>query len=187
MAVPRRFFQLCDLEPGHGACFRSRFFNAADPARAGNRRDLVSYIPPQRHYPGRTFAPALCALDLEPDLLFDAIKVCSLLGLGKYRKFYPEGTRSDLMDFCRKLTDYMIYETNYLNLGEVHKLAKRNKMRCSFRYTEEYYLNKLRQLLGKPLKYEYAPVRHPWRERVLFSFLARPASITLVLEKQNTY
>jgi SAM-dependent methyltransferase len=121
------------------------------------------------------------------DLLFDYIKVCSLLGLGKYRKLLPQGTRSDLMDYCRKHADYMIHETNYLNQGKVYKLAKRSRLRCSFRYTEEYYLNKLRQLLGRPLKYEYALTRHPWREYILFSFFVRVASITLVLEKENTY
>ena len=120
------------------------------------------------------------------DLLFEYIKICSLSGLGNYRNFLPKGTSSDLADFCRKHTDYMIYETNYLNLTEVYKLAKRNKMRCSFRYTEEYYLNKLRQLLGKPLKYEYAFIGNPWWNRILFSFFVRFASITLILDKRNT-
>jgi hypothetical protein len=81
----------------------------------------------------------------------------------------------------------MIHETNYLDLGEVYKFAKRSRPRCSFRYTDEYYLNKLRQLLGKPLKYEYAILRHPWWEYILFSFFVRVASVTLVLEKGNTY
>jgi len=121
------------------------------------------------------------------DLLFEYIRVCSILGLGRYKKFLPKGTHVDLMDFCRKHTDYMIYETNYLTLTEVHKLAKRNKLRCSFRYTEEYFMNKLRQVVRKPIKYEYSRIRHPWRERILFFFLCSLASVTLVLEKQNTY
>ena len=121
------------------------------------------------------------------DLLFEFIKVCSIFGLGKYKKFFPNGTDANLMDFCRKHTDYMIYETNYLHLTEIYKLAKRNKMRCSFRYTEEYYLNKLRQVTRKPIKYEYSPVRHPLWERILFSFFVRLASVTLILEKRNTY
>jgi len=121
------------------------------------------------------------------DLLFDYIKMCSILGLGKYRKLLPKGNGADLTDFCRKHTDYMIYETNYLNMTEVYRLAKRNRMRCSFRYTGEYYINKLRQVVQIPLKYEYARVRHPWWERILFSLFVRLASITLVLEKRNTY
>lgn len=121
------------------------------------------------------------------DLLFDYIKVCSLLGLGKYRRYFPMGSASDLNDFCQKHTDYMIYETNYLSPREVYKIAKRNLMRCSFRYTEDYYFNKLRQVFRKSLKYEYALIRHPWWERILFTFLVRLSSITLVLENGNTY
>ena len=121
------------------------------------------------------------------DLLFEFIKICSILGMGKYKKYLPKGTDADLMDFCRKHADYMIYETNYLTLTEVHKLAKRNKLRCSFRYTEEYYMNKLRQVARKPVKYEYSHIRHPWWKRIFFSFCVRLASITLILEKRNTY
>jgi len=118
------------------------------------------------------------------DLLFEYIKVCSLLGLGKYRQ---QSYASNLMDFCRNVADYMIYETNYLSPEEVYTFAKRNWLRCSFRYTEEYYLNKLRQIFRRSLKYEYALVRHPWWERILFVFLVRLSSITLILEKRNRY
>ena len=142
---------------------------------------LMNYM-----YEGHLLLPFVHRIS-NTDLLFDYIKVCSLLGLGKYRQFFPLGSTSDLTFFCRKHTDYMIYETNYLSPQEVYKIAKRNRMRCSFRYTEEYYFNKLRQVLRLPLKYKYSLIRHPWWERMLFVFLVRLSSVTLVLEKSNMY
>ena len=142
---------------------------------------LVNYI-----YEGHLLLPFVHRIS-NADLLFDYIKVCSLLGLGKYRQFYPRGSASDLTLFCRKHTDYMIYETNYLSPKEVYKFAKCNRMRCSFRYTEEYYFNKLRQVFRQSLKYKYPLIRHLWWGRILFVFLVHLSSVTLVLEKGNTY
>lgn len=137
-------------------------------------------------YEGHLLLPFVHWISNE-DLLFTYIKACSRLGLGKYRQHFPSGTTSDLTDFCRRHTDYMIYETNYLSLKEVYKIAKRNHMRCSFRYSEEYYLNKLRQIFKRSIKFEYSLIRHPWWERLFFSFLLRISGITLILEKNNTY
>ena len=142
---------------------------------------LINYI-----YEGHLLLPFVHRIS-NADLLFDYIKICSRLSMGKYRQFFPHGTNLDLISFCQKHTDYMIYETNYLSLPEVYKIAKRNRMRSSFRYTEEYYFNKLRRVFKRSLKYKYSLVRHPWWERMLLVFLIRLSSITLVLEKDNTY
>lgn len=123
----------------------------------------------------------------DADLLLNYIKVCSLLGMGKCRQHVAKGYSSDLMDYCRKHADYLIYETNYLSLGELYKLAKRNRMRSSFRYTEQFYVNKLRQVFGRPPRHEYSAAPHAALKRPLFAFLMFLSSVTLVLEKSNTY
>jgi len=123
----------------------------------------------------------------DADLLLHYVKVCSLLGMGKCREHVAKGYSADLMDYCRKHADYLIYETNYLSPGEVYKLAKRNRMRSSFRYTEQFYMNKLRQVFGRPPRHEYSAAPHPALKRPLFVFLMFLSSVTLVLEKSNTY
>jgi len=142
---------------------------------------LKSYI-----YEGHLLLPFVHWISNE-DLLKGYIKICSRLGLGRFRQHLAMGGTSNLNEFSIIHADYMIYETNYLSLREVYELAKRNRMRCSFRYTEEFYRNKIRQIFKQPFLHKYSINRHPFWERMLFAVLIRLSSITLILEKNNTY
>ncbi|MGD1048137.1 MAG: class I SAM-dependent methyltransferase [Candidatus Krumholzibacteriaceae bacterium] len=123
----------------------------------------------------------------DADLLLGYLKACSRLGMGKCREHVAQGHSASLMDYCRKHADYLIYETNYLSLGEVYRLAKRNRLRSSFRYTEQFYANKLRQVFGRPPRHRYSAAPHAALKRPLFVLLMFVSSVTLVLEKSNTY
>ena len=121
------------------------------------------------------------------DLLKEYIKLCSRLGLGRFHQHLARGGIANLDEFSTLHADYMIYETNYLSLRGVYALAKRNRMRCSFRYTKEFYRNKIRQVFKRPFLHTYALKRRAFWERLLLAVLGRLSSITLILEKNNTY
>ena len=122
------------------------------------------------------------------DVLFSYIKACNRIGFGKYREqFRRSGGKITRDEYARKHADYMIYETNYLKMREVFQCAKRRRMRCSFRYTGEFYRNKLRSIMHRPIRYHYSTKRHASVERLSLFFYMFVSSVTLVLEKENTY
>lgn len=120
-------------------------------------------------------------------VLYQYIIYCSLLGMGKYKKHLQLGYTSNVYDFARQHADYMIHETNYLSMNELYFLAKQNGLRCSFKYTGEFYFNKLRHLLKRPIKQIYSLNRYPFLERLSFILWVRLASVTVFLEKKNSY
>lgn len=121
------------------------------------------------------------------DLLEAYLRSCSRMGIGIYRGGGGEVARPSIEEFSRVHADYIDFETNYLTLRELYRLTKRNRFRASFRYTSDFYKNKLRQVLGRPLRYLYPERRAQLFERLLFGILARISSVTLVLEKGNRY
>ncbi|MDH3216250.1 MAG: class I SAM-dependent methyltransferase [Candidatus Krumholzibacteria bacterium] len=122
------------------------------------------------------------------DLLVSYIKGCSRIGLGNFKSHrLRSGNTLTLDEYAAKHADYMTYETNYLSMRQLYELAKRHRMRCSFRYTGGFYTNKLRSILGSPLRREYAPHTSAFVERLGLFLYALVASVTVVLEKDNLY
>jgi SAM-dependent methyltransferase len=118
------------------------------------------------------------------NLLVSYIKFCSRLGLGRYmEKKRRSGGKLTLDVHAEKLADYMIHETNYISLSELHRCAKRKRLRCMFRYTGEFYRNRLRTLLGAPIRSRYSQRRQAALERLTFPLYVVLSSITLILEK----
>lgn len=114
------------------------------------------------------------------------LRLCSLLGLSTWRRYCRLVEPVALDEYVRMNRDFIAFETNYLYEEEFAKLAKLHAMRYSLRYTEEFFFNRLRRLAGKPLRYDYAPrggVSHWLWTRLM----KRINSVTLVLEKDNTY
>ncbi len=122
------------------------------------------------------------------DLLVSTLKWWSRIGVGKYREHRKSsGGTLELDDYAAKCADYMIYETNYSTLGQLYRCAKKHRMRCSFRYTGEFYRNKLRSLLRAPIQHRYSRKRRPAWERTSLLFYMLVSSITMILEKENLY
>ena len=108
----------------------------------------------------------------------------SFLRLGKYR-----GTKSSgktLNEYSERHADFMAFETNYLIKRDIIELTKATKLKFSFKYTEQYYWNKIRSIFGCSCIYKY-PTPNFILDSLLFSVCVRVASITLVLEKDNKY
>jgi SAM-dependent methyltransferase len=121
----------------------------------------------------------------EYDMLRAAILWASRLGWGSYRSARERGLETSRQAFAESRADFVLFETNYLSRGEVLALAKRHRMRCSFRYTEHFYTNRLRTLMGRPPRTRLRPSRHAFLHGVLVFFLMWCSSITVLMEKKS--
>ncbi len=119
------------------------------------------------------------------DLLRAVIGTLSLMGLGKYRSHRAQFGMSRRR-FAEYHADYMLHHTNYPQTRELFKCAKRQGLRASFRYTAEFYREKLRGLVGvrstKPYR-RRGPLAE-WMAAFVFRYVA---CVTMVLENRDTY
>ena len=118
------------------------------------------------------------------DLLRACITLCSRLGLGKYRSHRGRYT---LSEYCESHADYLHYLTNYLSYREALSLAKKHGMRGSFRHTLELYTRKARRLFGGTPRFNQRRGAQAFRSWLAVLVLKRVSSVTLTLEKVETY
>jgi SAM-dependent methyltransferase len=118
------------------------------------------------------------------DYLFLYIKLLSLLRLGKFGA-HKLAYNSSISDFSEAHSDYMIFNTHYLTKSRLLEICKKASLRSSFRYTEHFYWNKLRQLFGLKLWERYSDFTII--NFTLFPFFCRISCSTLFLEKKNSY
>ncbi len=121
------------------------------------------------------------------DALKAYIKLCSGLGIGKYKIHKSKVPTVTLDEYSTAHADYILKYTNYKTKREFYKLAKKNDLRISFRYTNNFYFSKLKQVLGIKQLGEYETNRTGIINTVLFFFSKRVSSSTLSLEKSNSY
>jgi SAM-dependent methyltransferase len=120
------------------------------------------------------------------DLLRTYIRMLSRLGLGKFAGYHL-ATGISVEKFSEQHADYMHYQTNYVTSREALTLAKRARLRASFRYTREFYAAKMRSLLGRSPLYEYEMNRSALVDWSAAKLLRYVSSVTLCLEKRDTY
>jgi SAM-dependent methyltransferase len=120
------------------------------------------------------------------DYLLGAIKLLSYLGLGIFKRLKKEkGFTLDC--FAEQYADYLRNCTNYISDDQAFGLAKKNHLRISFRYTTEYYSQKIRSLFRMQLKTSYKIKRNILKDIILVFILRYIASITMFLEKKDSY
>jgi len=120
------------------------------------------------------------------DILIKYIKFFSRLGLGKYKSHSSESGIS-LDEYAERHADYMHYFTNYISYNEALKLAKKHRLRISFRYTLELYIRKFTTMLSLNPKYEYEKKRSIFIDWLSLLVLKYISIVTLFLEKKETY
>jgi SAM-dependent methyltransferase len=120
------------------------------------------------------------------DYLYSYIALCSWLGLGTWRTYCRLVRPVALSDFSAHNRDFVAFETNYLRERDIALLAKSAGLKYCFRYTMDFYLNRIRLALGWPLQYRLR-ARKGVFDRVAFSIFRRTSSVCLVLEKGNSY
>jgi len=81
----------------------------------------------------------------------------------------------------------MYYFTNYISYNEVLKLAKKHRLRVSFRYTLELYIRKFRTMLSLNPKYKYEKKRSILIDWLSLFVLKYMSIVTVFLEKKQTY
>lgn len=113
------------------------------------------------------------------------IKFMSRLGFGSFGEHRREFGMT-LDQYAEEHADYLTFMTNYLTAKELLAAAKRSGLRADFRFTAGFYLAKLRAMLRRPPVYKYDAPR-PLRDALAFFALKRVSSITLVLEKKQSY
>ena len=121
----------------------------------------------------------------EYDSLRSAILWASRLGFGAYRQARARGLETTRARYAESRADYILFETNYRSRGEMLVLAKQHHLRCSFRYTEAFYTNRLRMLLGLPPQIALRASRHAFLHGMLVRVLMWLSSVTIVLEKKS--
>ena len=114
------------------------------------------------------------------------ISLLSRLSLGKYRAQHLS-TGISLPDYTERHADYMHHYTNYLSQTDLLRIGKRYRLRTSFRYTSEFYTSKLRSMFFLKPRLRYSSRRLLFLDWIAVYFLRYLSSVTLFLEKRNSY
>ena len=112
------------------------------------------------------------------------ISFMSRLGIGKFR-----GQKQTCIDdYAERHADYMTFYTNYLSYAELMAIVKQSRLRPSLRYTVDFYLHKLRQLLRREMIVDLGQRKHSGLAYLFGNHcLKYVSSITLFVEKRNAY
>ncbi len=92
-----------------------------------------------------------------------------------------------MVEYVERHADYIYFMTSYISSADVVSQARRLGFRASFRHTHEFYRRRLQRALGhtRPLRYEKRATEF-WMPLML-PILKRVSSVTLFLEKLQTY
>ena len=136
---------------------------------------LKNYI-----YEGHIFVPFAHRFE-NHDLAVSFLRLMHRLGFGRLDS---EGRPSRLgVANAENQADWFMRFTNYRYKREFLALGRRNGLRVSFRYTQEFYWAKVRSLLKRPPKYIYSGRRSAISDWLSLTFLKYASSITLFLAK----
>jgi SAM-dependent methyltransferase len=103
----------------------------------------------------------------------------------RYRSHIPNYPTLTVQEYGERHADYLRLYTNYKTQREIMAIAKRAGLRASFRYTDRYYLAKLRLMAGISACLTYR--RTPVRDSLATLVLRYLSSVTLFLEKADSY
>ena len=120
------------------------------------------------------------------DLRLAYVTLLSRSGFGKFHD-HRRTFGMSLEQFSEMHSDYIQFMTNYLSEPEALRHAKQAGLRASFRYTQELYYRKLRDVLGKTVTFNYSRQRNALTDWLWLKLLRYVSSVTLFLEKKQTY
>jgi SAM-dependent methyltransferase len=116
------------------------------------------------------------------DLLKVFIGIASRVRSLASRKSDEAGTRA-----ARAASEaaFVIKYTGYISYGDLLSATKRYGLLMSTRYTKEFYVQKVRQMLSRPPLYEYSRQRSIAGDWLLVFLLRYVQGVTVFLEKGN--
>lgn len=118
--------------------------------------------------------------------LYSYIRIMSRLGFGKFRQHRTESGCS-LHEYSQRHADYMFFWTNYSTEAETLEVARKNGLRCDFRYTVGFFTSKLRQLFRIKPRLSYSYRDGGFVDAISIKIYRYLSSVTLVCKKSNTY
>jgi len=120
------------------------------------------------------------------DLRIAYIALLSRLGLGKYPA-HRNDQQVTVETFSERHADYMAFWTNYVTESEAHAFAQRAGLRTAFRYTAEFYAQKVRSMVRLPQTLRYRARHRGLWDSASVKILRYVSSVTLTCEKENCY
>jgi SAM-dependent methyltransferase len=114
-------------------------------------------------------------------LLRGYIKILSALRMGKWKYISKNCT---LDEFATSYADFLTYYCNYLSIGDLIKLGKSAKFRTDFKYTGNFYYEKIKEVFKRKHRFLYYTDNSHILSIHFFKYIQ---CITLFLEKSNSY
>lgn len=115
------------------------------------------------------------------DFLQNYIRFMTKIGFGNFRDHTPRPNRDE---YALRHADFLLTYTNYQTTDALLRVSRKAGLRPSFRYTQEYYITKLRSKSGQKEPRRYDKKRAFIQDWLLTQVLKHVASITLFLEKR---
>jgi len=109
---------------------------------------------------------------------------------GKYRHLDERGKPGrniSAQEYAERHADYMAFLTNYLSESQALDIATRAGLRASFRYTPDFYAQKLWSLAHHAPRVIYQQTNRGLRDSIAVTFLRYVSSVTLTCQKENRY
>lgn len=140
---------------------------------------------PLKHYiyEGHLLLPVVHRID-SWNCMRTYIKMLSMVGLGKYRE-HNRIHGVECNEFAKRHADYIYFLTHYLTEGEALNIARAAGFRASFTFSREFYVAKLRSLLGLEQAQRYTFAGRGIGDALSVKLLRYLSSVTLVLEQRN--
>jgi SAM-dependent methyltransferase len=113
--------------------------------------------------------------------LYRYIKLLSSLRLGKWKHISNKCT---LDDFSKSYADFLTYYCNYVSVGDLLRLGKKNAFRTGFNFTGNFYYEKLKEIFKVKHRFIYKKDNPCCLSIHLFKYIQ---CITLFLEKAESY
>jgi SAM-dependent methyltransferase len=164
---------------------KPRFFQQVKKCLDDNGHFIA--LNPLKHYiyEGHIFLPWAHRFGSHTSL-WRYISFCSFFGLGKFPAHSKE-TNISRRDYSERHADYIYFWTSYASESETLSMAKNAGLRASFSFSLQFYVLKVRQLLGMkyPVRYTYNPDN--FFDSIAIKFLRYLSSVTLLCQKRNIY
>jgi len=167
--------QVCEHVTDHEFFF-------SENSRVLKKRGLSVHIFPLRNYivDGHVFLPFVHKIN-NWFLRYKVIFILSALGLGKWKKLK---TKCNLNQFSKSYSDFLSYYCNYITMKNLLDITTKNKFRCGFNYTSNFFQEKIKEILNIDHKFIYKQNSTNLLSIHFFKYLS---SITLYLEKEEEY
>lgn len=114
------------------------------------------------------------------DVLKAFIAACARAGWGAARR---RAASQNVKAYAASQAEFVIKYTHYLSYGELLTLSKKHGLLLSMRYTKEFYTQKIRRILTRPVAVTYSRKRSLFGDWLLVFLLRYVQGITVVLEK----